>query len=230
MRSREVITQDHFLQKRGLNQNQVAELKLGFLHKNIIEAIWNGQESKKKTLLKLMTKFDLLVPYCTADSTEKAYLVPCLLKRSQESERLARSSYIPSLHFQFFSRSGDTVLETTLKSFVPHGLFHRLVSQCCNTVGWKPKSSAIFYNYLAFVVDRRCVVSLYMINNHITLSVHGVQTEDEANQCSGNFTEIRKCVEAKLKAILACLFPNLMMKVYIECTCEIQYVWNAINQ
>lgn len=175
-----------------------------------------GSTPQASTLIKIMERFDMLVPYQLRryGQRKKAYLVPCLLKRS--TIQSTQSSGFPNMHFKLVPRVQQQFTSPERIGFLPHGVFHRLVSNCCRVPQWESVEGMVFYDYIA-IHAKEFYFSLYMIYNGITLSAFKFQGKPENH--SLQLAEIRRMVQSMIEEITAQVFPNLVCLPFLECNC-----------
>ena len=214
---RTVITQDQFLKRHDLPPDQQTKLERGVL---LQEAATNLCDvSKPDILVKIMTTFDMLTP-CELDMNgEKVpvYLVPCLMQRVPEDKLEARGDEVPMMHFKFAPSKYKDSTELDTMGFLPHGLFHRLTSRCCQKKEWSHFEKLMFYDYMVLGVQD-FYFSLHMVHNGITLSAFNF--DGEAVNHSLKLSEIRSKIQSVIEQITSKLFPNLVCVPFLLCACD----------
>ena len=205
-----MITQDHFLDRHQLPHDQRATLRKGILSKETAVGICGT--NRAETFIKIMEKFDMLVP-CEVNMDGKegvaVYLIPCLLQKVADDQIKPPDKRVPRLHFKF---TPATLLQS--EGFLPPGLFHRLMSCCCRTKKWIHYAELIFYDYMEFGADK-FGFALHMSRNGITVSAF----EFEGLLLSRALNAVCKELQSEIDRIIGQLFPNLACVTYVECPC-----------
>lgn len=210
--SSKVITQDEILKRRKLPSSQITELKRGMIQKETALDLCG----RAPTLIKIMEKFDMLVPCQLEEDQDKfMYLVPCLLPRVRH-QKAQEDETFPKIHFKLTPKTVYDRSSLERSGFLPHGLFHRVVSSCCRVRKWKHHQSMIFYDYIAIELDN-FFFSLRMVYNGITLSAFNFK--GEAEEHTAELGKTRKQIQSIIEEITKEIFPNLVCMPYLECNC-----------
>ena len=210
--------------KDGLVKSEEGSLAEGRLKWSTVIRIC-GKETKDRpgVLVKIMERFDMLVPYKGGpeglDQRVQEYLVPCMMKRVPEDnvhKRDQQVKNVPILCFKFVHR--DVKKEREEEGiFLPYGLFHRVISRCCQT-NKKWNTGKIYYDYMDFSTDRG-VFSLRMANDSILLCALRTETSYEAEDKRRKvLSDLREEIQTLIDAVLQTTFPNLTCVHYLECT------------
>ena len=174
-------------------------------------------EIKPDILLHIMERFDMLIPYKggrkSSGTSVDEYLVPCMMKRVPEDKVLQPGPEVKDilkLYFKFVHRDKEEGV------FLPHGLFHRLISRCCQT-NEKLGLGAIYYDYIEFSTDK-VVFYLRMAYDSVVLCVirraESYETEDQRRETLSN---LRDEIQSLIDAVLQTTCPNLTCIHYLEC-------------
>ncbi len=189
---RALITLDDFLPKVS-HQQQVSQLKhegilnaketlLPKVWNSFLQDDWNGMV--KQYLLALMVEYDLAVKL-----TEDIYILPCLLPVCPSSINTLPSfrdlqSNMPSIFLKFHSSKAShdnfKIGLKTYDNFLPHGLFHKLVSRCSKE-GWVLGAER-YQNSVAFNTKETVV----LLETNDTWIKIDVLTQEEGQQVCYN--------------------------------------------
>ena len=203
---------------KDLAESEDDRLEDGRMKRSTVARICeNETEIKPDILLHIMEKFDMLIPYKgrrdSSGTSVDEYLVPCMMKRVPEGKVPQPHPEVkdtPILYFKFVHRDKEEGV------FLPHGLFHRLISRCCQT-NEKLEIGAIYYDYIEFSTDK-VVFYLRMAYDSILLCViqraESYETEDQRRETLSN---LRHEIESLIDAVLQSTCPNLTCVHYLEC-------------
>ena len=206
----------------GLAKNEAGKLEEGRLKQNTITRICkNETDINSDILVNIMERFDMLIPYRTAlenpDTKTEEYLVPCMMKRVPERkvhQAEQKVKDVPILYFKFVHRDFIKRGKEEEGVFLPHGLFHRVLSRCCQRKKWT--KSGIYYDYVDFGTDKG-VFYLRMAYDSILLCALKTTTsltEDQRQEARSN---LREEIEYLIDAVIQTSFPNLTCVHYLEC-------------
>ena len=234
-----MITQEPLLNKsKFLTKEEQSLLSQGRLKRETaIKLCGATTHAPPDALISIMEKFDMMIPVKVEDPTQaegtqasvstqagkvliEEYLVPCLLKRIPEQRVRASRKNESTLHFRFLHR--DSINEDLPCSFLPHGLFHRLISRCHRTKKLAPGRKEIYYDYMEFGGEN-CVFSLHMAHAYgsIMLDVFHFATECTAEDQRREVRSfLREEIQAMIDDITQDLFPNLACVHCLECPSE----------
>lgn len=217
-----VLIHDGTLRQRKLPRDQIRELQQGKICEETALELCGTTQAP--TIVKIMEKFDMLVP-CQlpqqAEDTRKHYLIPCLLPRVAYQKAQEIKTF-PKIHFKLSQRLQLGLSPCCNCGFLPHGLFHRLISCCCRVREWNPRE--IFYDYIVIGVQN-FFFSLSMVYNGITMSAFGFSGKTEERDVQ--LTKLRKEVQSMIEGITKEVFPNLVCEPYLECNCSLSIEANA---
>ena len=211
--------------KDGLVKSEERSLAQGRLQRSTVIRICGKEtEDGPDVLMKIMERFDMLIPYKggseSLDQRVQEYLVPCMMKRIPEDEvheRDQKVKNVPILYFKFVHRDSVKKEREEEGIFLPYGLFHRVISRCCQT-NKKWNIGTIYYDYMDFSTDRG-VFSLRMANDSILLCALQIETSYEAEDKRRKIlSDLREEIQTLIDAVLQTTFPNLTCVHYLECT------------
>jgi hypothetical protein len=138
------------------------------------------------------------------------------MKRAPEDQVTAGNVTVPSMHFKFAPSEYKDSTELDTMGFLPHGLFHRVISSCCRKKKWTHYEKSIFYDYMVFGVQG-FYFALHMIYNGITLSAFNFDGDPEGYSLA--LTEIRKTIQTVIEQVTGEVFPNLVCVAFLPCSC-----------
>ena len=207
---------------QDLAESEDDRLEDGRLQRSTVVRICE-KESKIKPdiLLHIMEKFDMLIPYKgrreSSGTSVHEYLVPCMMKRVPE-DKVPQAGHgvqnTPMLYSKFVH---SDFINTEEGVFLPHGLFHRVVSRCCQTDEKLETGKKIYYDYIEFSTDKG-VFYLRMAYDSILLCVirmdESHETEDQRRETLSN---LRAEIQSLIDAVLQTTCPNLTCVHYLQC-------------
>ena len=202
-------------------------LSEGRLRRCTVERICEKErEIKADILLYIMERFDMLIPCKGGPESSGAsvheYLVPCMMKRVPEGKVRQAGQEVKNttmLYFKFVHRDFiDKEEEEEGGVFLPHGVFHRVVSRCCQIKKWR--RGAIYYDYMEFSTCEG-VFCLRMACDSILLCAiqikESYRREDQRRETLSN---LREEIQKLIDAVLQTTCPNLTCVHYLECMSE----------
>ncbi|CAH1787734.1 unnamed protein product [Owenia fusiformis] len=190
--------------------------KYGVLQEQFIETVWKKLYADiaihSDVMIELMQRFDLICPFrnCVENIHEKRqFFVPCLLPKRESSDidvMKNKPLVCGALFFKF--------------SFLPKGLFHRLVAKICNANTWFLHGN-VFFDYVKFkIADGFHVLTLLAEDNHIEIQLHQLSKGMTNHGKNAMCTRIREDVEANLKSTIKNYCPNVRFEVSVRCRCQ----------
>ena len=208
--------------------SEEGRLSEGKLRRSTVERICEKEtEIKPDILLYIMERFDMLIPYKggpeRSGTSVHEYLVPCMMKRVPEGKVRQAGQEVkdtPMLYFKFVHRDFIDKEEEEEEEgvFLPHGVFHRVASRCCQVKKWDRR--AIYYDYMQFSTDKG-VFYLRMAYDSILLCAirieESYETKDQIRQILSN---LREEIQDLIDAVLQTTCPNLTCVHYLECMSE----------
>ncbi|CAH1786849.1 unnamed protein product [Owenia fusiformis] len=188
--------------------------KEGLLEEELIDIVWEEQNTEisnhKKVLIEFMQKFDLICPLKNNpgySQKKRQFFVPCLLPKPEPSDIIKDKPLAgPTIFYQF--------------TFLPNGLFHRLVANICLEKSWPLYGKNVFFDYARFEVGKGAhVLTILAQDNHLELKIHTLS--DDVTDKDNNFMcmRIRKDIEAMLKSTIQKYCPSAGYKVSVRCRC-----------
>ena len=203
-----------------LTKTERGSLEQGRLQRSTAERLCEP-EPNANILVDIMERFDLLIPYEAEPQRSEAraqeYLVPCMMKRVPGEHVRSKFENVPILHFKFVQRDYLAQGKEEEGIFLPHGLFHRVVSHCCRT-NKKRILIATYYDYMELSTDKGIVFYLRMAYDSILLCATKIDTsyETQDQRCEA-LNNLREEVQSSIDAIVNTAFPNLTCVHYLEC-------------
>ena len=204
------------------------KLSEAFLNK--LQRSSHAKGMKNAQLVKLLMKFELIVPFRDTKDGKQSYIVPFLLKPVKPGE-VKPSDVAPAIGFTFYTE------ETEDNHYIPHGLFPRLVSRCwASDLHWELIGNPA-YDYVQFRTHQQTsgseliLIGLHLVNNSIQVIAHRVK---HANRRQGMMPEEQHdqekdeilatactVIQKALRSIIQQVFPHLenQLKTLIWCGC-----------
>ena len=206
-----------------LSKSEKGNLAEGRLQRSTAERLCKP-ETNPETLVDIMERFDLLIPYeaetKSPETRAQEYLVPCMMKRVPEENVRPKLKNVPILYFKFVQRHYVAKGKEKEGIFLPHGLFHRVVSHCCRTIK-KRSLMETYYDYMELSTDKKIVFYLRMAFDSILLCANKI---DASYKTSGQrrkaLSTLREEIQSSIDAVLKMTFPNLTCIHYLECISE----------
>ena len=122
-----LITPHELLDRRQLKPELLEELKRAIVSEASLNALWEGNDVQ--FLKDVMIKFDLILPL-GSEQMGNEYLIPCMLPAQEDGKD--RPDPFTGMALIYSCR-----LEPERGDTMPVGAFHKLLSQCSKTLGWK---------------------------------------------------------------------------------------------
>ncbi|CAH1787638.1 unnamed protein product [Owenia fusiformis] len=187
--------------------------KDGVLQEEFIETVWKKLYADisihSDVMIELMQRFDLICPFENnqeCNQGKRLFFVPCLLPKPEPGDFIRDKPLVGGTLFYKFT-------------FLPKGLFHRLVAKICLKNIW-PLYGAVFFDYARFEVgDGCCVLTLLAEDNHLELKIH--QTLEERTDRGDNLMgiKIREEIEVILMTTIKNYCPNVDPEISVRCIC-----------
>ena len=208
--------------------SEEGRLSEGRLRRRTVERICKKEtEIKPDILLYIMERFDMLIPYTGgpegSGTSVHEYLVPCMMKRVPEGKVRQAGQEVkntPMLYFKFVHRDFINKEEEEEEGgvFLPHGVFHRMASRCCQVKKWRRR--AIYYDYMEFSTYEG-VFYLRMAYDSILLCAIQIEESYETEvQIRETLSNLREEIQDLIDAVLQTTCPNLTCVHYLECMSE----------
>ena len=207
----------------GLAKSEEGRLAEGKLQWSTVKRICEKEtEIKPDILVNIMEKFDMLIPYKvkpeSSDTRVQEYLVPCMMKRVpkkkvRQADQKVRN--VPILYFKFVHHDFIRNENEEEGVFLPHGLFHRVVSRCCQSKNWN--QNTIFYDYMEFSTQKGIFYLRMAYDSILLCALKAGNTCEREDQRREVLSNVREEIQSLIDAVLQMSFPNLTSVHYLEC-------------
>ena len=206
----------------------------GILEDSLLRIVWDDLSGNEtvESLIEMMMKFCLLLPWPSSESGKVEYLVPSMLMshRGEKAAELLANAYIPSLFLRFKQLSVQDVLKEVYVP-VPLGFFPQLVLkflQWCTEKQSKPsvlsypKLYKDFANIFVYPDEGYSVILLQRFSV-IELVVLKEEEEEEGRKKRMTTSDVKVCVSVrrKLEEMLTSLQQDLCWLKNVECELNI---------
>ncbi|CAH1802713.1 unnamed protein product, partial [Owenia fusiformis] len=188
--------------------------KDGVIMEKSIETVWKDRYAKlsipSDVMIDIMQRFDLICPFGNNQRSfqeKRQFFVPCLLPKPEPSDVIKNKPLAVGTLFYTFS-------------FLPKGLFHRLVAKICQENKWSLHGK-LYFDYAVFkVTDQLHVLTLLAEENYLELKIHQLLKErTNRRQNSDMCLTIREDIEAILKSAIKIYCPSVSFKASVRCRC-----------
>ncbi|XP_013407220.1 uncharacterized protein LOC106171421 [Lingula anatina] len=206
----------------------------GILHEELVDMIWEEEDRLiryKIVILQLMQSFDLICPLKRdfrenprvyqptksnqADETDLAsssqtFFVPCLLSSPSASDIIPdKSRDVSALYFRF--------------SFLPNGLFYRLVACAAQFPGWHVYGKMLFHGYVRFEVDEENKMYILVLTKEgdtIAFKMHLLMADLPGSLthelCRQTCSDLVKMLNSEIRKYC----PRVTYDLCVKCNCE----------
>ena len=235
-----LIIPHEFLDKRPLEPVILKRLKQGVVSRETLQVLW--KDNDVDFLVELLKKFNLILSSYPPGSTEKIFIIPCMLPQ----QNLNMYERDPFNKMTMIYNAFHSVLRS---EGVPVGTYHKLLCHCANATDWKLCDDHFTYTDSSFEIQEgvRLVMTLMTRDKH-TLSPRQMDTlvsspSIRVSVWTKNDVDIGR-VLPKLRKILAELLPVLSIEQADEflvpcphleerdeypCLVKISVTWNQDN-